>query len=92
MTAYIIVGLTQKDAENLQQYGAKVTTTLAKFSGEVLAKGPVEQLHGNFEYKVQVILMFPSREHANNWYQSEEYQSLILTRDLGMDSQFQLIG
>jgi uncharacterized protein (DUF1330 family) len=92
MTAYIIVGLTPKDAEKLQQYGAKVPTTLAKFSGEVLVKGPVEQLHGNFDYKVQVILMFPSREHAHNWYHSEEYQALIPDRDKGMDSQFQLIG
>jgi len=92
MTAYIIVSLTPKDAENLQQYGAEVPTTLAKFSGEILAKGPVDQLHGNFAYKVQVILMFPSRDHANNWYHSAEYQALIPTRDLGMDSQFQLIG
>ncbi len=92
MTAYIIVGLTPKDAENLQHYGAKVPTTLAKFSGEVLAKGPVQQLHGDFEYKVQVILMFPSRDQANNWYHSDEYRALIPTRDKGMDSQFQLIG
>jgi len=92
MTAYIIVGLTPKDAEKLHQYGANVPTTLAKYSGEVIVKGPVEQLHGKFDFKVQVILMFPSREHAYNWYHSEEYQRLIPTRDSGMDSQFQLIG
>jgi len=92
MTAYIIVGLTPKDAEKLQQYGANVASTLAKYSGEVLVKGPVEQLHGKFEHKAQVILMFPTREHAHNWYHSEEYQELISTRDQGMDSQFQLIG
>jgi len=92
MSAYIIVGVTPKDAEKLQQYGANVPSTLAKYSGEVIVKGPVEQLHGSFDHKVQVILMFPSREHAKDWYNSEEYQALILTRDQGMDSQFQLIG
>jgi len=92
MTAYIIVGLTPKDAEKLQQYGASVPPTLAKYSGEVLIKGPVEQLHGQFDYKVQVILAFPSRENAYNWYHSAGYQALISTRDQGMDSQFQLIG
>jgi uncharacterized protein (DUF1330 family) len=92
MTAYIIVGLTPKDAEKLQQYGASVPSTLAKYSGEVIVKGAVEKLHGKFDHKVQVILMFPSREHAHNWYNSEEYQSLISIRDQGMDSQFQLIG
>ncbi len=92
MTAYIIVGVTPKDADKLQQYGATVPPTLAKYSGEVLAKGAVEQLHGQFEYKVQVILAFPTRDDAYNWYHSEEYQALIPTRDQGMDSQFQLIG
>jgi len=92
MTAYIIVGLTPKDAEKLQQYGANVPPTLAKYNGEVLVKGPVEQLHGQFDHKVQVILAFPSKGDAYNWYHSEDYQALISTRDQGMDSQFQLIG
>ena len=67
-------------------------STLAKYSGEVVVKGAVEQLHGTFDYKVQVILMFPSRGHAYDWYHSEDYQALISTRDQGMESQFQLIG
>ena len=92
MTAYIIVGLTPKDAEKLQQYGASVPPTLAKYFGEVLVKGPVEQLHGQFSYKAQVILAFPTREDAYNWYHSEDYQALISTRNKGMDSQFQLVG
>ena len=83
MSAYIIVGLTPKDAEKLQQYGARVPSTLAKYS---------DQLHGKFDHQVQVILEFPSRDDAYNWYHSEEYQALISTRNLGMDSQFQLIG
>lgn len=92
MTAYIIVGLTPKDSEKLQQYGAGVPPTLAKYSGEVLVKGPVEKLHGQFNYKTQVILAFPTRENAYNWYHSHDYQALISTRDQGMDSQFQLLG
>jgi uncharacterized protein (DUF1330 family) len=92
MAAYIIVGLTPKDAEKLQQYGASVPTTLAKYSGEVLAKGNVTQLHGQFEHKVQVILEFPSRDDAYSWYHSTDYQALISTRNQGMDSQFQLIA
>ena len=92
MTAYIIIGLTPKDAEKIQQYGTKVPPTLTKYSGQLLAKGPVEQLHGQFDHKLQVILAFPTRDDAYNWYHSEDYQALISTRDQGMDSQFQLIG
>jgi len=92
MAAYIIVGFTPKDTDKLQQYGASVPTTLAKYSGEILTKGPVEKLHGDFAHKIQVVIAFPSRENALGWYQSEEYQALIPLRDMGMDSQFQLIG
>ena len=92
MTAYITVALSPKDAEKLQYYSANVPSTLAKYSGEVLVKGNVESLHGDFEHKVQVILKFPSRDDAYNWYHSAEYQALIPTRDLAMNAQFQLIS
>ncbi len=92
MPAYIIVGLTPTDTDKLQQYGASVPSTLAKFSGEILVKGPTENLHGNFAHKVQVIITFPSRQNAVDWYNSDDYQALIPTRDQGMVSQFQLIG
>ena len=92
MSAYIIVGTTPKDLDSLQQYGALVPATLAKYSGEILIKGPVEQLHGDFNYKAQVIIEFPSKDEALNWYNSDEYQALIAIRNKAMNSQFQLIG
>ena len=92
MTAYIVVGFTPKDKEKLQQYGASVPSTLAAYEGELLAKGPVDQLYGEPLFTTQVIIAFPSREKASGWYQSAEYQALIPLRNLGMDAQFQLIG
>lgn len=92
MTAYVIVGFTIKDEEKLKQYGAAVPPILAKYSGEYLVKGPIETLHGKSDYKMQVIIAFPSREKASAWYHSEEYQALAETRIAGMDSSFQLIG
>lgn len=92
MPAYLTVRFNPLDPEKLQQYGAAVAATLARHSGEVLAKGPAEHLHGNSGYGMQVILAFPSRDAALAWYRSDEYQALIPTRDAGMDSQFQLVG
>lgn len=92
MPAYVIVGFTPKDKEKLQQYGASVPTTLMKHSGEIIVKGLSEQLHGDYEFQMQVIIAFPSKEDASAWYHSKEYQALIPIRDAGMDSQFQLIG
>jgi len=92
MSAYIIVGFTPKNEEALQRYGAKVPATLALYSGEVLVKGPAEPLHGTFDYKMQLVISFPGRDDAMAWYHSDEYQSLVETRNRGMDAQFQLIG
>tara|TARA_R110002167_G_scaffold150414_6_gene344135 strand:- start:175 stop:453 length:279 start_codon:yes stop_codon:yes gene_type:complete len=92
MSALIIVGFTTKNTENLKQYGALVPDTLAKFGGEIIAKGPAEKLHGNFKYETQVVIGFQSREDAAAWYHSDNYQALAKVRDQGMDSQFQLIG
>ena len=92
MPAFITVGLSVKDAEKFQQYGVAASATLANFSGAVVAKGPVEQLHGNFDHEVQVVIEFPSRENASNWFKSEDYQALTSLRNEAFDSQFQLIG
>ncbi|GAA3917612.1 DUF1330 domain-containing protein [Litoribacillus peritrichatus] len=92
MSAYVIVGFTPKDKEKLQEYSASVPPTLAKFSGEMLAKGPIEHLHGDADHAMKVIVTFPSKDEAIAWYNSEEYQALIPTRDQGMDAKFQLIG
>lgn len=92
MAAYVIVGFNPKDKEKLQQYGASVPATLAKHSGEILVKGPVEQLHGDSKFQMQVILTFPSKEDASAWYYSDEYQALVDIRNDGMESNFQLIA
>jgi len=92
MTAYVIIEFAPKDPEKLQQYAASVPSTLARHSGEIVIKGPVESLHGDAEYPMQVIVAFPSKEDATQWYHSKDYQALIPVRDAGMDSQFQLIG
>lgn len=92
MPAYVTVHFTPTDKEKLQQYGASVPKTLAKYSGEFLVKGPSEQLHGDTGFQMQVILVFPTRELAQAWYHSDEYQALIPVRDAGMKAKFQLIG
>ncbi len=92
MPAYITVNFTPTDKEKLQQYGAAVPATLAKFDGEYLVKGVAEKLSGDNDYQMQVILAFPSKDQAAGWYNSPEYQALLPLRDAGMRSQFQLIG
>ncbi|VAW71272.1 hypothetical protein MNBD_GAMMA10-836 [hydrothermal vent metagenome] len=92
MTALIIVDLTPKDKDKLSAYSAMAAETLVEYGGEFLAKGLIEVLHGEPGFQTKVIIQFPDRDRAMNWYHSPEYQKIISVRDQGMNSQFQLIG
>lgn len=90
--AYITVNFTPIHEESLKQYIAAVPATLMQYEGRFLIRGRSEYLSGNTDYEMQVIIEFPSKKHALDWYYSQEYQALIPLRDNGMRSQFQLIG
>jgi len=66
--------------------------TLIPYGGIFIAKGPIETLHGESVFKMKVVIQFPNRNDAINWYNSDAYQNIISTRDQGMHSQFHLIG
>lgn len=92
MSAYILVSFTPIDTEKLQQYATAVPATLVKYSGEMLAKGAIETLHGNSGFTMQAIIVFPDKALAAAWYGSDDYQALMPLRDAGMNAQFQLLG
>ena len=92
MSAYVIVDLTPIDMEKIQQYSALAAESIDAFSGEFIAKGPIKSLHGEQEHQTKIIIKFPDRENAENWYLSDSYQKIIGLRNEGMKSQFHLIG
>lgn len=92
MPTLVVVDLTPTDSEKLRTYSAQAAQTLTPYGGEFLAKGPVEALHGDVRFTTKVVIQFPDRQNAVNWYQSDAYQAIIPTRDQGMDSQFHLVG
>jgi len=92
MSAYIVVAVTIKDQEKQQVYASLVPETLKLYAGELVVVGLAEVLHGDFKHQAQVILKFPSKEDALNWYNSPEYQALIPNRNEALDTQFQLVS
>jgi len=92
MSALIVVDLTPKDKGQLSTYSALAAETLIPYQGEFIAKGPIQVLHGESVYLTKVVIQFPDKDSAINWYNSSAYQKLIPTRDLGMESRFHLIG
>lgn len=92
MSAYVIVELTPKDKDKMAEYSAQAAPLVAAYGGEFIAKGPAEVLHGELGKPVKVLISFPSKEKAQAWYSSDDYQAIILTRDAGMDSNFTVVG
>jgi uncharacterized protein (DUF1330 family) len=60
-------------------YLEQVEATVAPFGGKWLAQGPVDVVEGAWPGSV-VLMEFPSREAATNWYNSAEYQAILPLR------------
>ena len=77
MKAYVIAVDTVHDAAMMGEYGKVVAATLVPFEGKFLARGGAHTvLEGEWQPRT-VILEFPSREAAEGWYRSADYQKII---------------
>ena len=92
MPAYITAEFTPQNEEMLQTYSAKAASIISEYGGEFLIKAPIQILGGSNNYEYKAIIEFPSKEQAQSWFDSPQYQALIDVRDQGMESSFLLIG
>lgn len=60
-------------------YLERVEATVLPFGGKWLAQGPAEVVEGAWPGAV-VLMEFPSREAAKNWYNSAAYQEILPLR------------
>jgi len=75
MAAYIIVDVEITDPVNYAAYVRVVPPTIAAYGGRFLVRGgKTETLEGSWIPKRVVVLEFPSVEHAQAWWDSEEYR------------------
>jgi uncharacterized protein (DUF1330 family) len=49
-------------------------------------------LHGESPFERGLIVEFPDRQTAIDWYNSPAYQAILETRNTAFDSRFVLIG
>ena len=60
--------------DKFKEYGEAAGPVVQSYGGKVISRGPSELLSGQHDYKVTVILEFPSADKAREWYTSQEYQ------------------
>lgn len=80
MTAYLVASYTITDPEGYAPYPAAVAPTLLPYGGElIVADFQSHALEGK-PHPVTVIVKFPSKTAALDWYASSEYGAIIKLR------------
>ena len=75
MSAYIIARINVTDAEDYKNYASQTVALAEKFGGRFLVKGGAQtQLEGTDR---MVIIEFPDRETALEWYHSDAYRRIL---------------
>lgn len=82
MAAYVIYQGEVTDPERYEQYKAKATESIIAAGGRYLVRGgEIDVLEGEPPAGRTVVLEFPTRQSALDWYRSEEYTSIRMLRD-----------
>jgi uncharacterized protein (DUF1330 family) len=78
MKAFVIAAETLKNESMFSEYRKAVPATLEAFGGKFIVRGGnLKLLEGEWPHSRLVIIEFPSREAAEGWYRSPEYQKII---------------
>jgi uncharacterized protein (DUF1330 family) len=81
MKAFVIAAETVKDEAMFSEYRKAVLPIIEAFGGRFIVRGgTVKVVEGEWPHPRLVILEFPSREAAEGWYKSPEYQKIIALR------------
>ena len=74
LKAYYIITAKIHDFEKLKLYGIKATLLTKKYGGKTIIsdKSP-ENLEGEVQGNLNVVIEFPSKEKALGWYNDDEY-------------------
>lgn len=81
MKAYAVFQENVKDEETFAAYRKEVIATIAAHGGRFLVRGGAfSVVEGEWPLPRLVIIEFPSRAAAEDWYGSPEYQKLLPLR------------
>ena len=88
---YVVANIRVKDQEKFEQFSGMARSAIEKYGGKVLARGPgADRLEGDVSGIVMMI-EFTSKEAANTFYYSEEYQAAKAVREACSDTDFMII-
>ena len=68
-----------------KEYASKVADTLKPFDGKFLVRTPKKLVKEGEETTLTVVIEFPSKEKALDWYNSDEHQKIVVQRRKATD-------
>jgi len=75
MAAYVLVDISQTDAERAARYRAMSGPSVERHGGRFLARGgAIRVLEGDWQPERLVVIEFTSTEAAQAWFDSEDYR------------------
>jgi uncharacterized protein (DUF1330 family) len=81
MKTFVIAAETINDDAMFSEYRKRVTATIERFGGQVIVRGgEFNRLEGEWPHRRVAIIEFPSRDAAQDWYNSPDYQKIIPLR------------
>ena len=83
---YLVANIRVTDQEKFEEFSGMAGPAIKKYGGKVLVRGPVaDRLEGDVSGVVMVV-EFESKEAANTFYYSEEYQAAKAVREKCSDT------
>jgi len=93
MSVYLVAQIQIHEKERYAEYSSGFMDTFSQHKGEVLSVDESPGiLEGEWPFTRTVLLTFPSREDAEAWYFSEEYQALAQHRFAASDGNIIMIS
>ncbi|MCX6238536.1 MAG: DUF1330 domain-containing protein [Bacteroidia bacterium] len=81
MSYYFVAQIKINDNAEYQKYIDKAGEIFEKFKGEYLSVDNAPKIiEGNWNYTRAVLIRFENKNDFNNWYNSPEYQNILMHR------------
>ena len=88
---YVVANIRVTDQEKFEQFSGMAGPTIKKYGGKVLARGPGAVRLEGVVSGIVMMIEFESKEAANTFYYSEEYQAAKAVREECSDTDFMII-
>jgi len=92
MAAYVLAEIEITNPEGYKAYTALVPATIEQYGGKFLHRGGgVHVFEGEWPQRRRVIIEFPSKERALEWYNSPEYAKPLALRKANSNGRLLLL-